>query len=41
MYVTGLIFRSKKQVARMGIDSLVVLVLYALAMGGLFVIARG
>ena len=41
VYVTGLIFRPKMQVARMGIDSLVVLVLYGLAMGGLFVIARG
>jgi cation:H+ antiporter len=39
VYITGLLFRPTRQVARMGIDSLVVLVLYALGVGGLFAIA--
>ena len=40
VYITGLIFRSKRQVGRMGIDSFVVLALYLLGLGGLFVMAR-
>jgi cation:H+ antiporter len=39
VYVTGLLFRPTRRVARMGIDSLVALVLYVLAMAGLFAIA--
>jgi cation:H+ antiporter len=39
VYVTGLLFRPARRVAGMGLDSLVVLVLYALAIGGLFAIA--
>jgi cation:H+ antiporter len=39
VYVTGLLFRPTRRVAGMGIDSLVVLVLYAFALGGLFAIA--
>jgi len=39
VYMAGLIFRPQRRVARMGIDSLVVLVLYALGVAGLFAIA--
>ena len=39
VYVTGLLFRPTRRIARMGPDSLVVLVLYALAIVGLFAIA--
>ncbi|PYI94420.1 MAG: sodium:proton exchanger [Verrucomicrobia bacterium] len=38
VYIFGLIFRPRRQIARMGIDSLVVLVLYALGVVGLFAI---
>ena len=41
VYITGLIFRPKRQVARMGLDSLLVLIFYALSMVGLFALARG
>ena len=39
-YVAGLLFRPQKRIARMGIDSLAVLVLYAVGLAGLFAIAR-
>jgi cation:H+ antiporter len=39
VYVTGLLFRPTRRVARMGIDSLVVMILYAVALAGLFAIA--
>src|SRR3954447_475175 len=39
IYVTGLLFRPTRRIARMGIDSLCVLVLYAFAVAGLFAIA--
>ena len=39
VYVVGLLFRPSRRIARMGPDSLVVLVLYALAVAGLFAIA--
>jgi cation:H+ antiporter len=39
VYVVGLLFRPARRVARMGLDSLVVLILYALAVAGLFAIA--
>jgi cation:H+ antiporter len=39
VYVTGLLFRPTRRIAGMGIDSLVVLVLYVFALGGLFAIA--
>lgn len=39
VYVTGLLFRPRRRIARMGIDSLVVLVLYVLAVAGLFAIS--
>ena len=39
VYIVGLLFRPARRIARMGIDSLVVLVLYVLALGGLFAIA--
>ena len=39
VYVTGLLLRPKQRIARMGIDSLVVVVLYAIAVAGLFAIA--
>jgi len=38
VYIFGLIFRPRRQFARMGIDSVVVLVLYALGIAGLFAI---
>jgi cation:H+ antiporter len=41
VYVYGLIFRPRREVARMGVDSFVVLVLYALGVAGLVVVARG
>ena len=41
VYIYGLIFRPKRQIAGMGIDSLVVLVLYALGLAGLFALSRG
>jgi cation:H+ antiporter len=39
VYVVGLLFRPARRIARMGVDSLVVLILYALAVAGLFAIA--
>lgn len=39
VYTVGLIFRPERRVAGMGIDSLVVLVLYLLGIGGLFAIS--
>jgi cation:H+ antiporter len=39
VYITGLLFRPTRRVAHMGIDSLTVLVLYAVAVAGLFAIA--
>lgn len=41
VYVTGLIFRPKRQIARMGVDSLTVLVLYVVGIFGLVAIAHG
>ncbi|MDQ2771863.1 MAG: sodium:calcium antiporter [Bacteroidota bacterium] len=41
VYIFGLILRPKKQVARMGLDSLAVLVLYALGVLGLLAIGSG
>ncbi len=41
VYLYGLIFRPKKQIFHMGIDSLVVLILYLIGVAGLFAIARG
>lgn len=41
VYIYGLIFRPKRQVARMGIDSLVVLILYVLGVAGLLALPRG
>jgi len=38
VYILGLIFRPRFQIARMGIDSVVVLVLYGIGVAGLFVI---
>jgi cation:H+ antiporter len=40
-YMTGLLFRPGRRIARMGVDSLAVLVLYAVALAGLVVIAQG
>lgn len=40
VYLYGLIFRPKRQLFHMGIDSLVVLFLYILGIAGLFAIAR-
>lgn len=41
IYIYGLIFRPKRQVLHMGIDSLLVLIVYAVGTLGLFAIARG
>lgn len=38
VYIFGLIFRPRRQIARMGIDSIVVLVLYVIGVAGLFAI---
>jgi cation:H+ antiporter len=39
VYAAGLLFRPRRRIARMGVDSLVVLILYALGIAGLFAIA--
>jgi cation:H+ antiporter len=39
VYAAGLLFRPRHRIARMGVDSLVVLVLYAVAVAGLFAVA--
>lgn len=41
VYIYGLIFRPRRQILNMGIDSLVVLILYIVGVVGLFAIARG
>ena len=41
VYLGGLIFRPRRQILRMGIDSLCVLLLYALGMVGLLFVSRG
>ena len=41
VYMWGLVFRSSRKVLRMGIDSLVVLSLYALGIAGLIAVANG
>lgn len=40
VYLCGLLFRPKKQFLNLGIDSIVVLVLYIVGIGGLFLIAQ-
>ncbi|MCZ2403090.1 sodium:calcium antiporter [Paenarthrobacter sp. Z7-10] len=39
VYLLGLLFRPKRRIARMGPDSLVVLILYAVGVAGLFAVA--
>ncbi len=41
VYLGGLLFRPRRQVLRLGVDSVAVLVLYALGVAGLFAIASG
>ena len=41
VYIVGLIFRPRRVVLRMGLDSLAVLILYAVGLVGLIAIARG
>jgi cation:H+ antiporter len=41
VYMAGLVFRPGRRIARMGVDSLVVLVLYAVGVVGLVAIAHG
>jgi cation:H+ antiporter len=41
VYTTGLVFRPSSRIARMGLDSLIVLVLYVIGLAGLFAIAAG
>jgi len=38
VYIYGLIFRPRRQILRMGVDSFVVLALYVLGVVGLFAI---
>jgi cation:H+ antiporter len=38
VFVTGLLFRPQRRIARMGVDSLVVLLLYAVGVAGLFAV---
>jgi cation:H+ antiporter len=38
VYVTGLLFRPRRRFARMGVDSVVVLLLYAAGIAGLFAV---
>jgi cation:H+ antiporter len=38
-YLFGLIFQSKSRVLRMGFDSLAVLIIYAVGLGGLFLVS--
>ena len=38
VYVAGLLFRPRRRIARMGVDSLVVLVLYVVGVAGLFAV---
>ena len=39
VYLAGLLFRPQRRIARMGIDSVAVLVLYAIGVAGLFAVA--
>lgn len=41
VYTVGLLFRPQRKIAGMGVDSLVVLILYALGIAGLFAISAG
>jgi cation:H+ antiporter len=41
IHLAGLVFRPRRRIARMGVDSLAVLVLYAVEIVGLVAIARG
>jgi len=41
VYAAGLLFRPQRRIARMGVDSLTVLVLYVIGVAGLFAIAAG
>jgi cation:H+ antiporter len=41
VYAAGLLFRPKRRIARMGLDSAVVLIVYALGVAGLLAIAHG
>ena len=41
VYIAGLIFRPRRQLLWMGLDSFAVTVIYALGIAGLFVVARG
>jgi cation:H+ antiporter len=40
VYIYGLVFRPPRQFLRMGVDSLTVLVLYAVGIAGLVLVAR-
>ena len=41
VYLFGLLFRPRKQILRMGVDSLVVLIVYIVSVGGLIAITAG
>ena len=41
VYIYGLIFRRRLRVLRMGVDSLIVLVLYVIGIVGLIAVAHG
>jgi len=40
IYAAGLLFRPQRRIARLGVDSLAVIIVYALGVGGLFAIAH-
>ena len=40
IYIVGLLFRPKRQIARMGVDSLAVTIVYAIGIVGLFAIGN-
>jgi cation:H+ antiporter len=40
MYAAGLLFRPRRRIARLGVDSLAVVILYGLGMIGLFTVSN-
>ena len=40
IYAAGLLFRPRRRIARLGVDSLAVLILYGLGMIGLFTVSN-
>jgi cation:H+ antiporter len=40
VYAAGLVFRPRRRIARLGVDSLAVVILYGLGMVGLFTVSN-